>query len=212
MKVLSLLLLLCAAAAGQSTDLKAVTDTVDRHYNHLTSLKADFVETYSGNGISRQESGTLLLRKPGKMLWNYTSPQAKVFVTDGKTAWFYVPGEQQARKAPLKKLDDLRSPLRYLLGSTKLLKEFNGLRQVASNDQGVVLAGVPKGMEDRVTDVALTVKGDTIVAIRIEQTDGSTTEFKFNNIETDVPVSEAKFKPQVPAGVQWIDSEDLSPQ
>ena len=204
--------MVAVSAFGQSPDVRPIADRVDARYNHLSTLKADFAETYSGNGMSRQESGTLWLKKPGKMLWSYTAPQAKVFVTDGKTAWFYVPGEQQARKAPLKKLDDLRSPLRYLLGNTKLLKEFTGLKLVSSNDNGQALEGVPKGMEDHVTLVQLTIKQDEIVGIRIEQTDGSTTEFKFSNLQANAPIADAKFKPQVPDGVQWVETEDLSPQ
>ncbi len=70
----------------------------------------------------------LWLKRPGKMLWDYREPQPKVFVTDGKWAWFYVPGERQARKAAVKKLDDLRSPLRYLLGKTKLERNLRGWR------------------------------------------------------------------------------------
>ncbi len=70
------------------------------------------------------------------------------------TAWFYVPGEQQARRTPVKQLDDLRSPLRYLLGKTKLEKELDGLSlapdQKPVNSGDVVLRGVPKGMRERV--------------------------------------------------------------
>ena len=92
-----------------------------------TRSQADFTETYTGAGMTRTESGTLLLKKPGQMRWDYDQPRPKMFVTDGHTAWFYVPGEKQARRTPVKQLDDLRSPLRYLLGKTKLEKELDGL-------------------------------------------------------------------------------------
>src|SRR5437899_1303855 len=108
----------CLLAVGQQGDLSVdrITDGVDRHYNDLNSLRAQFTETYRGAGVTRSESGTLWLRRPGKMRWEYTEPKEKIFVSDGKTAYFYVPGERQAGKARIKDLDDLRSPLRYLLG------------------------------------------------------------------------------------------------
>ena len=87
---------------------------------------------YRGSGIERTESGTLWLakgglKKPGKMRWEYRSPREKLFVSDGKDAWFYVPADRQARKTDARKLDDIRSPLAFLLGKSKLEKELRGL-------------------------------------------------------------------------------------
>lgn len=93
---------------------------VDRHYNQLHSLKAGFVETYQGLGMDRTESGTLLLLKPGRMRWDYAQPAGKLFLLDGKFAWFYSRGDPQVQRIPSKELDDLRSPLRFLLGHTEL--------------------------------------------------------------------------------------------
>src|SRR5438552_3756907 len=106
----------CLTAAGPTVDLKALTSAVDAHYNHLHSLEAEFTELYRGSGMERTETGTLWLKKPGKMRWDYRSPRAKLFVSNGKDVWFYVPDDQQARKTAAKKLEDIRSPLAFLLG------------------------------------------------------------------------------------------------
>src|SRR5580658_6492837 len=146
------------------TQVHTLADKVDQRYDHMQSLQARFTETYTGAGISRTESGTLLLKKPGRMRWDYDQPRPKMFLTDGQTAWFYVPGERQARRTPVKQLDDLRSPLRYLLGKTKLEKELEGLsfapdhKPLVSGD--VVLRGVPKGMQDRVAQTLLEIAPD----------------------------------------------------
>ncbi len=117
--ILAALVALTAPLLSQ-TDVHALADKVDQRYNHIRTLQADFTETYTGAGMSRTENGTLLLKKPGQMRWNYQDPHPKLFVTDGHTAWFYVPGEHQARRTPIKQLEDLRSPLRYLLGKNKV--------------------------------------------------------------------------------------------
>ena len=84
------------AAAATAPEIAA---KVDQRYNQLQTLQADFTETYRGAGVSRTESGVLWLKRPGKMLWDYREPQPKVFVTDGKWAWFYVPGNgRRARR------------------------------------------------------------------------------------------------------------------
>src|SRR5271165_6273972 len=112
--------------SASAADVHALAAAVDEHYNHLRSLQAEFAEVYRGSGMERTESGTVWLKKPGKMRWEYRSPRDKLFLSDGKDAWFYVPGGRQVRRTAVKKLDDLRSPLAFLLGKTKLEKELQG--------------------------------------------------------------------------------------
>src|ERR1700735_27509 len=114
-------------ATGLAADVKTLAAAVDSHYDHLHSLQAEFAEIYRGSGMDRTESGTLWLKKPGKMRWEYRSPRDKLFVSDGRDAWFYVPDNRQARKTAAKKLEDVRSPLAFLLGKTRLEKELQGL-------------------------------------------------------------------------------------
>ena len=173
--------LLAAACVAPAATVSEIAAKVDQGYNHLETLQADFTETYRGAGVSRRESGMLWLKRPGKMLWEYREPRPKVFVTDGKAAWFYVPGERQARKAAVKTLDDLRSPLRYLLGKTKLQKELTGLSLAADvppqTPGNIVLRGVPKGMEDRVSSVVLEVTPEGEIArMLVNEVDGSSTD------------------------------------
>ena len=123
----SLALLGLLTVTAWADDVKTVAAAVDAHYNHLRTLQTEFTEVYRGSGMERTESGTLWLKKPGKMRWEYRSPREKLFVSDGKDAWFYVPEDRQARKTAAKKLDDIRSPLAFLLGKTKLEKELRGL-------------------------------------------------------------------------------------
>jgi outer membrane lipoprotein carrier protein len=191
------------------TDVHAVAAKVDQHYDHMHSLEAQFTETYTGAGVSRTESGKLLLKKPGRMRWDYDQPHPKIFLTDGQTAWFYVPGEQQARRTPVKQLDDLRSPLRYLLGKTKLEKELEGLsfasdqKPLASGD--VVLTGVPKGMQERVAKTLLEVSPDGLITrIVVEELDGSTTEFRFLQQKENVEIADAQFRFVPPPGVEIV--------
>lgn len=208
-------LAVCLFASAQQTDLSLdrVAEGVDHHYNNLNSLRAQFTETYRGAGVTRTESGTLWLRRPGKMRWEYTEPKEKIFVSDGKTAYFYVPGERQARKAPVKDLDDLRSPLRYLLGKAKLKKEFANLTVRAGDQPGAVLIrGVPTGMADRVTEMTLEVDSQgQIRRILIEEADGSQTEFVFSGIQENLSVDDARFRFQPPAGVEMIESASVTP-
>jgi len=214
-KTLGLCLLFVTGIAAAAT-VPEIAARVDQRYNQLQTLQADFTETYRGAGVSKSESGVLWLKRPGKMLWDYREPRPKVFVTDGKWAWFYVPGERQARKAAAKKLDDLRSPLRYLLGKTKLEKELTGLALAAevspATPGNIVLRGVPKGMEDRVGSVLLEVTPEGEIArMVINEVDGASTEYRFGNQRENLPIADQRFRFSPPPGVELIETEDLTP-
>src|SRR5689334_23159266 len=86
-----------ALTAEPGADVRTIAANVDNHYNHLHSLEAEFTEVYRGSGMDRTESGVLWLKKPGKMRWEYRSPKEKLFVSNGKDAWFYVPDDRLAR-------------------------------------------------------------------------------------------------------------------
>jgi len=191
--------------AAEAQDADALLRKVDEHYNKLTSLRARYTERYSGMGMNRAESGTLLLKKPGKMRWSYDQPEGKVFVLDGKFAWFYTPGDPQAQKVPAKQLDDLRSPLRFLLGHTQLKKELGGVT-VTNDSQGIHIAGVPVGMEQRIKALTLDVTAPgAIQHMKMEELDGATTEFLFTKVEENVPLREGDFSFTPPAGVDVVD-------
>jgi outer membrane lipoprotein carrier protein len=197
-------------SAGLAADVKSLAAAVDTHYNHLRSLETEFTEVYRGAGMERTETGTLWLKKPGKMRWEYRSPREKLFVSDGKDAWFYVPADRQARKTQAKKLEDLRSPLAFLLGKTKLEKELRGLSlapDVAPLASGnVVLRGVPQALADRVSEVLVEVTPDHRIArIVIQEVDGAATEYRFGDMKEDVAIADGRFDFKPPAGTETVE-------
>jgi outer membrane lipoprotein carrier protein len=210
--VFILLLAPSVALGNPNPDVHTIAQNVDNRYNHIRTLQAEFTELYRGAGMERTESGTLWLKKPGKMRWEYRSPKEKLFVSDGKDAWFYLPGDRQVRKAPVRKLDDLRSPLRLLLGKTRLEKELQGLSlasDVAPFIAGnIVLRGVPKGMADRASQVLLEITPESQIArIVIEQVDGSVTEYRFDQQRENVEVSDQQFRFSPPPGVETVEGD-----
>ena len=211
-----LVVLLCGSGSqGQQPSVGAVARRVDDYYNHLKSFKAAFTEVYQGPGMSRTESGTLWLKKPGRMRWEYHSPREKLFLIDSQHAYFYVTGEHQARKTPLKNLDDIRSPLRYLLGKTKLEKELEGLSLAPDltplQPGDVVLRGVPKAMKDRITSVVLEISpAHEIHRILIHGVDDTVTDFRFSQLEPNVPAQDSLFRFTPPPGVATLEDSQVA--
>ena len=200
----------CRGDAAQAPNTKTVAAAVDAHYNHLRSLEADFTEVYRGSGMDRTESGTLWLKKPGKMRWEYRSPKDKLFVSNGKDAWFYVPDDRQARKESAKKLEDVRSPLAFLLGKTKLAKELHGLSLAPDIEPleagNVVLRGVPTALADQISEIVLEVTPTSrIVRLIIHGVDGASTDYRFTDQKEDVSISDTRFDFKAPAGIEVVE-------
>jgi outer membrane lipoprotein carrier protein len=195
------------SANGSRPDVHELAHRVDQHYNKLHSLKAGFTESYAGLGVHRSESGDLLLLKPGRMRWDYTSPLGKLFLLDGKFAWFYSQGDAQVQRIPEKQLDDLRSPLRFLLGHTELEKELTHIALTTAPDGQFTLTGQPKGQEKRIPRLALTVTPTgAITAIEIEEGDGAITRFTFSGEVPNAAIPPGAFHFTPPAGVPVIDT------
>jgi len=212
--LLAVVSLFLPAQLPAQTDVHAIAEKVDQRYNHMQTLQAQFAETYSGAGMTRKESGRLELKKPGRMRWDYEEPRPKMFLADGSTAWFYVPGERQVRRAPVKQIEDLRSPLRYLLGKSKLEKEFVGLATATNakpvNAGDIVLRGVPKGMQERVSQTLLEVTPDGLITrIVVDEFDGSVTEFRFLQQKENVQIADQRFKFTPPPGVEVVQGTEL---
>jgi outer membrane lipoprotein carrier protein len=206
------LLLACPLSAqdAASPDIRQIAKAVDDHYNHLRSLQAEFTETFRGEGAERSESGTLWLKKPRKMRWEYRSPKEKLFVSDGESVWFYVPAERQVRKMPFKKLDDLRSPIAFLLGKTKLENELRGLSKVLDQTPTIagdtLLRGVPQRLSGEVSEVQLEINpSNQIVRIVLMEPDGATTEFRFAGWKENGDVNDSQFRFTPPPGVETVE-------
>ena len=203
---LAILTTLPLAAQSIAPSAVQLAAAVDHHYNTLHGLRVDFTESYAGLGMDRHESGVLLLEKPGRMRWNYAAPPGKVFVLDGKFGWFYTPGDAQVQQIPAKKLDDLRSPLRFLLGHAQLTKELAGLTMVPTDGDMFRLRGVPRGMEQRVRSLELVVSREgTIQSMTLEELDGSRTSFVFKDEQANPVIAADTFRFTPPAGVQVVE-------
>jgi outer membrane lipoprotein carrier protein len=195
----------CAQTPAPNLTAQQLAQRVDQYYNRLHSLRTTFTESFHGMGIDREESGTLLLRKPGKMHWSYASPPGKTFLLDGKYAWFYTPGDAQVERVSAAQLDDLRSPLRFLLGHTQLQKELDGLT-LTQMGSGLELSGVPKGMQNRVEKITLGVSSDGVIhSMKIAEVDGAQTSFTFTDSQGNVPAPDVDFQFHPPAGVPVVD-------
>lgn len=206
-------LLIAVPLFAVSLSAHAVTPTastlanrVDRHYDSIRSLEVQFVQIYQGMGVSKRQSGALLLRKPGLMRWTYTDPDGKLYILNRKYGYFYTPGQTEAQRVPANKIDDIQSPLRFLLGHTKLEREITGLHIVSQQNGEYTLQGVPRRMSKQISSLSFTVTADGIIRqIRVVEANGVTNEFQFSGETDNVSAPSSAFQFHAPAGVAVVD-------
>lgn len=206
----------CAIVAGLFSlpafsvprDLDNLLKTIEARYNRSQSLKLDFSETYGGAGRPTQaQAGVLYLRKPGRMLWDYSSPAGQIFLSDGKEVFQYTPSDPQATRSKLKESEDMRAPLAFLLGKLDFNKEFKSFQSNPGPD-GTWIVAEPKNQNLAYSQVEFLAGPDgAIRQVRITGQDGSKLDFTFSHEQLNAPVSPALFVFRPPPGVPVVEDD-----
>ena len=180
---------------------------VQDRYNGARTLSVDFVETYSLLGHTRpSESGTLILRKQGKMRWDYSRPQGKLFVSDGKTVYLYTVRDNRVEKVPLKDTEDMRAPLAFLLGRLEMKKEF-GRFAVRPGEAGAWLDAAAKNGRLPYESVAMLIASDgSVHTLKVVGRDQSVLAYEFANEKLNPPVSDDAFRFTIPPGAEVVNA------
>jgi outer membrane lipoprotein carrier protein len=202
---LPLVCLLGVPAFAADPGLAALLRTVEQRYNRADTLQVLFREDYTRTGhASRRESGTLALRKPGRMRWEYSDPKGKLAVSDGKTFWTYNPSDNRVEKTPLRQTDD--APLAFLLGKLHFDKEFRNLE------------GKPEGADTRITAepktdslpysaVEFLVAADgRIREVKVTRLDNSIMGYAFDQEKVGPRLDDKLFQFQVPKGAEVVEA------
>src|ERR1700735_5659184 len=225
----TLCVLYLMTGAGSIRNEPAIVRTLEAHYRHAFTLKATFYEKYSdGNGGASAESGTVYFSKPGRMRWEYESPEQKLFIVDGTNVWFYVPADRTAGRAKVSESSDWRTPLAFLTGKIDLGRLCRGIEVVdaatpQSADPGYrstgagnsVLRCTPRDNAvdpgERIREVLLESDSDgRLVRVVIRQAGKLETEFRFGNWEENLPIPETQFHFVPPPGVAIVDESTLA--
>ncbi len=129
--------MLWAGSAAANSDASAIVRALEAHYQAALTLRAVFLERYSeGRNAIQVESGTVYFSRPGRMRWEYESPETKLFVVDGKHVWFYVPADRTVTRAAVKQSSDWRTPFALLTGKAKLARICARVELVPSAGKG----------------------------------------------------------------------------
>jgi outer membrane lipoprotein carrier protein len=187
---------------------------LETHYHGAAALRATFLERRSeGRQAVQVESGTVYFRKPGRMRWEYESPESKLFITDGKFAWFFVPADHTVSRAKMRESDDERIPLALLTGQAKLsrlCKRVDLASTQVLQEGNTALRCLPRS-EGAFLDAVIEVDSYYRLArIMVHEAGEIETEFRFANWEEHLHLPEAMFHFVAPPGVAIVEDPSLN--
>ena len=187
--------------------LDARLKALENRYNHAQTLQVHFTEGYSGPGQpQRTESGMLSLRKPGRMRWDYTAPAGKLFISDGKNVYLYLPSANRVEKMKLKESEDMRVPLAFLLGKLNFQKEFHNINARAEGAH-VLITAEPKSPDLPYSRVEFSVAPDLqIRRLKVIGQDNSVLDFLFEQERLNPALESKMFEFRVPRGAQLVEA------
>ncbi|MGH9823455.1 MAG: outer membrane lipoprotein chaperone LolA [Blastocatellia bacterium] len=196
------------SGSSQTPDLPALLEGLRKKYSRMQGISAEFVQTYIGNdGRVLKEAGRVLLKRPRKARWDYTTPERKVFLADGKSIYFYVYGEREATRASIKGSVDPQIPFLFLLSSINLNKEFSRI-EIASSQTPVfkddlMLHLVPKRAPEEFKSLYAEVnpKSMEVRRLLVGERNGTTMDFLLTNVRENSVAPDSEFVFSAPPGV-----------
>ncbi len=195
-----------------ATPTDDVVERVQASCLRTRDLSAQFHQTATNRALGQvqEASGVFLAKRPGMMRWEYEKPDARLFVTDGKTFWAYSPTEKQVMVQDVADALASRLPLSFLAGNCNLATDFditlveNAGTHAAPTSR--VLDLKPKRPEAGIVRMLLevTAKGYTVEKATLFDAYGNTTAISLTHLKLNTGLDDQQFRFTPPSGVTVV--------
>jgi outer membrane lipoprotein carrier protein len=211
------LVLILAAAFGVQALAQAmppapqVAAALQKKYDGIRDFSADFTQRTEGGVLRRKptvERGEVFVKKPGRMRWNYKSPEEKVFVSDGRQIQLYVPADRQVIVTQVPDDDRAASAVLFLMGKGNLVRDFAVSYGEGGSDSTYVLRLQPKVRQAEYDWLQLTVDRKSLQIRELMAGDhqGGRSTFQFANFKENPGVADKTFAFTAPRGTDVVKS------
>jgi outer membrane lipoprotein carrier protein len=198
-------LVIAAPVAEASESARGLVRAIEEHHARLADMVARFSQSYRSGMLGREivERGVVSLKRPGRMRWEYKDPEPKLFVSDGRTFYFYVPADKQVVVSEQDPKHSLAA--RLLSGTGGLVDEFDASLEEPL-EQGVLrLKLVPRQPQADVERATIDAEpSGRIRSILLEDPQGNRTRFRFEEVRENTGLEERLFRFEPPKGVEVV--------
>lgn len=186
---------------------------MEKRYAVADTVAGSFKQIYRAPGMTQEETGVFKLKRPGLMRWESRTPEAKLFVADGKNCYSYVPIDRQVTVYPLTPADLGRTPFAFLLGGGNISRDYSAKAETEFKP------AFPDTIMPRLTPVRdtgeyefvtleLDVKTFDIRRVIIRERSGNTSEYLLSDIVLNQKMNDRDFQFRPPRGVEIVHIEE----
>jgi outer membrane lipoprotein carrier protein len=206
-----LLLAIAAAPQGQTRPPAAETARqLQQKYDRVKDFTADFTHTYEGSVLKKKstERGTVQIKKPGKMRWEYTAPEKKTFVADGRMIYSYVPADKQVIRSDMPSEDDATTAVLFLAGKGNITRDFTVSYADPAAEGTVALRLDPKQKQRDYDWLIVAADRDSLQIRGLTAADqqGGKSTFQFSNYRENTNIPDSVFVFKIPKGTDVINA------
>lgn len=197
-----------AAGAEACPPAAQIAQRLQARYDSTRNFRADFRQetTIVSVGQGEEAFGTVVFMKPGRMHWEFQTPQRQSIIADGTTLWIYQPADRQVLKAPFTAAFASTTPVSFLTGVGRIKDDFTAEPDPRGcNAQRLYLKLVPKS-DQGVGALTLAVTRPTYDIVEAAITDpiGNLTTLSFSNVTRNVELAEDEFRFVIPEGTDVV--------
>ena len=195
---------------ASNNEIKLVIKNLHKKYDNVTSFKSDFIQIsyFKTANILQKYKGTLYLKRPDKMRWDYTEPEVQSIISNGKKIWYYYPGDNQVNVGNLskgKESYEMNLIFMILKGIKKIEDEFKlTLIEGKDNKNFYYLQLIPKNPSATIKKIILTInkKNFEIQQSHVFYINGDIIKLILTNSKVNVKIDNSFFNFKPPAGVE----------
>ncbi len=181
-----------------------VAAALQKKYDHIADFTAEFVHEVEGGLLRKKqiESGTVRVKKPGKMRWDYKSPEPKLFLSDGHRIYLHVPADNQVIISPVPEQDQATTAVLFLVGKGNLTRDFTVTYADGGGPDTYALRLQPKLPERDYDWLQLVVDRRTLQIRTLTAADsqGGRSTFQFSNFKENTGLPDKTFTFKIPRG------------
>jgi outer membrane lipoprotein carrier protein len=193
-------------------DLNKVVDQLQHRYAQIEGFSAHFRQIYTSNLVKQEESGLVYMKKPGRMRWEYQKPEVKLFISDGKRSYFYVPEDNQVTVQSFSAADIHSVPLSFLLGRGDVRRDFDvqwETKETKLGTKNYLLRLTPKTPQSAFALLLLEISPQDYHIERLIVADqtGDRSEFIFTQFDPKAKIEDGKFKFKIPKNAEVLNAD-----
>ena len=203
-----------SASAQPERSATDVASALQARYDTIRDFSADFVHSYEGGILKKSlsERGTVKVKKPGKMRWDYQAPERKLFVSDGRQMYLHEVRANQVTVFAVPAADQAATAVLFLAGKGNLTRDFDVAFAEGAPEGAYALTLRPKMPERDYESLTLVVDRASLQLRSLSALDGQggRSTFQFSNFKENVGLPDNTFTFKIPRGADVIRGDSSS--